>query len=101
MRIGVIDLGGCMGKIKTCDMEIVSNSENNGFVCNEVNELREYVKNTIEKVENIGSPQIQLLCYFSIIECLAQDVANYPDGGQQKIFTDFVLRYQDKYDYLN
>ena len=90
-----------MGKIRVYDMRVISEEEYKDFVRSEVQEWREYAKLTIEKVETIASSQAQLLCYFSLIECLAQDVANYPDRGQQKIFTDFVLKYQNKYDYLN
>ena len=89
-----------MGKVKIYDMKAISNDEYENFVRSEAEEWRQYAKLTIEKVEKIESPQIQLLCYFSLMECLAQDVANYPNKGQHKTFTDFVLKYQNKYCYL-
>ncbi len=90
-----------MGKVKIYDMKAISNDEYENFVRSEAEEWRQYAKSTIEKVEEIESPQIQLLCYFSLMECLAQDVANYPNKGQHKAFTDFVLKYQNKYCYLD
>lgn len=74
--------------------------ENKEFIKKEVEDLRKYVYKIVENVENVQNKEVKLLCYFSLLESFAQDVANYPDVGMQKIFTRFVIRYQNICSYI-
>lgn len=65
-----------------------------------VNDWRKYLNEVIDQLENVLSKQVRLLCYFLLMESIAQDIAHYPDRGQQKTFIDFVLKYQTMYSYL-
>ena len=40
------------------------------------------------------------ICMFSIIDSLAQEYAIYPTQNVGKVFCDFVLEFQDRFDYL-
>lgn len=65
-----------------------------------IEDLRNFFTKIIDTVENIDSKPIKLLTYFSLIESIAQDVANYPLREQHIAFTNFVLKYQNSYTYL-
>ena len=65
-----------------------------------VDSWKTWIGKTMEEIEKVGSSEIKLLTYFSIIEMLSQEYYNYPDKGNQKTFTNFVLKFQDKCDYL-
>lgn len=89
-----------MAKEKIFEMRAISDKEMKNFIKESVDEYRKYVDTVIAQVENVNDRAVKLLCYFSLIESIAQDVANYPIGQQQKTFVDFVLKYQSLYSYL-
>lgn len=71
------------------------------YIKNSILEVREnFVKEINEAIE-IKNNTFQAICIFSIIDSFAQEYANYPTRGANKTFCDFVLRFQDKYDYLD
>ena len=89
-----------MKKERAFEMKAINTSEWNEFVEESINDWRNYANKVIEAVENSEMKQIKLLVYFSLMDCIAQDLENYPKGGQQNTFTKFILKYQKGYDFL-
>lgn len=89
-----------MGENKIFEMRAINDADKREFVKESVDDYRKYVDNVIFQLESVEDRAVRLLCYFSLIESIAQDVANYPDKQQQKTFVDFVLKYQSLYSYL-
>lgn len=84
---------------EVCDLN-VSAEDMAALVKKEIAEWREHIYELVAQMDATGSRKIQLLFYFSLLEMMAQDEADYPDRHQQDTFTEFVLRYQTKYPYL-
>ena len=64
-----------------------------------VEDWRQYANDVINQLDSVCVPEIRLLGYFSLMECIAQDVANY-QGRNSDQFINFVLKYQNKYSFL-
>ena len=71
------------------------------MVANRADKVRASFEDTVAQIDAITDRELQLLCMFSLIDCMAQEWANYPSKGEQDVFCDFVLKHQTKYDYLN
>lgn len=83
------------------DMELLMNeNESFDYVEHSVNSWREWIAKAENAIEAIEVKEIKLLVYFSIMEMMAQEYSNFPTKNLQASFTQFVLRFQDKYDYL-
>lgn len=65
-----------------------------------VKEKIEEVRRLLEEANSIPNKCFRNICMFSLIDSLAQEYANYPSTGSRKTFCDFVIRFQDKYSYL-
>lgn len=89
-----------MEKEEVFEVRAISDEEMKNFIKESVDEYRKYVETVIDRVENVNDRAVKLRCYFLLIESIAQDVANYPIGQQQKTFVDFVLKHQSLYSYL-
>ena len=70
------------------------------FVEYAVSSWREWIGRTMTELEKVQVKEIKLLSYFSIIDMMAQEYFNFPAKGLQDFFTQFVLKFQDKYNYL-
>lgn len=71
------------------------------FLGYRVNSWKSWINEIMAELERVKSNEIKSLTYFSVIDMLAQDYYNYPERGNQKTFTDFVLKFQNKCDYLD
>ncbi len=74
------------------------------MVANRVDKVRTHFEEIVAQIDAITDRELQLLCMFSLIDCMAQEWANYPPPktkSEQDVFCDFVLKHQTKYDYLN
>lgn len=90
-----------MPKQKVFEMRAINTEEWTEFVQGSINDWKKYIYSVIEKIENVDSEIVKELCYFSIMESIAQDLSNYiVDRKQHDIFTEFVLKYQDRYSFL-
>lgn len=89
-----------MKEHKMRDMEAFSDNEVFDYVEHSVNSWREWIAKAMNEIEKIELKEIKLLTYFSIIEMMAQEVDNYPVKGSKESFVKFVLKFQDKYDFL-
>ena len=50
--------------------------------------MRKYLDNQLSIIDNIGDQTMQLICMFSLIDCLAQEWAGYPTGSPKKHFVN-------------
>lgn len=90
-----------MPKQKVFEMRAINTETWTEFVKESVNDWKKYIYSVVEQVERVESEIVKELCYFSIMESIAQDLSNYDiDKNQKDIFTEFVLKYQDKYSFL-
>lgn len=65
-----------------------------------IEESRRYLDKRVASIDTIKDPTLQLICMFSLIDCLAQEWAGYPIRNFKGVFCDFVLAHQKTYDYL-
>ena len=89
-----------MSKSKVFDTETFFEEKPFDYVEYMVDSWKSWIAEIITELEKIKSNEIKLLTYFSIIDMMAQEYFNYPDRKNQKTFTDFVLVFQNKYDFL-
>lgn len=64
-------------------------------------DVRTGVLKQIDEIEALRDQILQELCLFSLIESLAQEHAAYPPRDQQRVFTGFVLKFDDEHKLLN
>ena len=92
-----------MPEIKKCGAFIVdSNFNEEKFLEHSINELRIFLYNELAHIDEIKDITLQLVCMFSLIDQLAQEQANYPQGkGTAEAFKQFVLKHQKQCDYMD
>ena len=66
---------------------------------NQITLISNILKKRLSNIDQITDQTMQLICMFSLLDCLAQEQANYPQNFK-KTFYDFVLAYQKQCDYL-
>ena len=71
------------------------------MVAKRADKVRAHFEDVVAQIDAIKDRELQLLCMFSLIDCMAQEWANYPQKGEQDVFCDFVLKHQTKYNFLN
>lgn len=81
-------------------MEALLAQEGTDYVEYSVNSWKDWIKRAAIEIDKIAVKEIQLLAYFSVIEMMAQEFSNFPIKCLQNSFTEFVLKFQNKYDYL-
>lgn len=70
------------------------------YIKEQVDEIRTLAHKELDEAKSIDNRVFKNICLFSVLDCFAQEYANYPTDGVAKVFCDFVLRFQDKFDYL-
>lgn len=65
-----------------------------------VEEVREFLTQKLNEAYSIPNTTFQTICMFAVIDCLAQEYANYPPIKAKETFCSFVLQFQNKYDFL-
>lgn len=58
-----------------------------------------FLENKLSAIDQITEPTMQLICMFALLDCLAQERANYPKDSK-KAFCEFVMAYQKQCDYM-
>lgn len=68
----------------------------------DVEYIRAYLEKELVCIDNIEDTTFQLICMFSLLDCLAQEQANYPSASRaaKQTFCKFVLKHQKQCDYL-
>ena len=73
------------------------------MVAKRADKVRAHFEEVVAQIDAITDRELQLLCMFSLIDCMAQEWANYPSTktkSEQDVFCDFVLNHQTKYSFL-
>ncbi|MEE3473690.1 MAG: hypothetical protein VZR24_23950, partial [Butyrivibrio hungatei] len=70
------------------------------YVKSEIEKMRAFAFKELDEAMSINNRVYKNICLFSLIDCFAQEYANYPTSGLSKAFCDFILKFQDYYDYL-
>lgn len=89
-----------MSDNKVWDIEVLLEDEVFDYVEYAVNSWREWIAKTMNEIEKIEMKEVKLLTYFSIMEMMAQEYDNFPSNKLQDSFTKFVVKFQNKYDFL-
>lgn len=63
-------------------------------------EIQKHYEDRIESIRNIKEKYFQLLCYFSLLDSLAQEYSNYSQEKEHQKFASFILLFQNKWDFL-
>lgn len=90
-----------MSDNKIGDMGVLLEDEVFNYVEYSVNSWRAWIEKTINEIEKVELKEIKLLTYFSILERMAQVYDNFPSKNLQDSFTNFVLKFQNKYNFLD
>ena len=64
-------------------------------------EIQKHYEDRIESIRNIKEKYFQLLCYFSLLDSLAQEYSNYSQEKEHQKFASFILLFQNKWDFLD
>lgn len=70
------------------------------YIESRIIEIWNHYSKRIDSISGIEEKYFQLLCLFSLIDSLAQEYSNYSRGQEQRKFTNFVLEFQKKWDFL-
>ena len=70
------------------------------YIDSRIAEVWNHYDKRIDSICKINEKYFQLLCLFSLIDSLAQEYSNYSLGQEQRKFTNFVLEFQKKWNFL-
>lgn len=62
-------------------------------------EIRTYLEQELADIDSLKNTTLQNICMFALIDCLAQEEANYP-WDSSTAFRQFVLKYQKQCNYM-
>ena len=67
-----------------------------------IEDVRAFLEKELSDIDKIENATFQLICAFSLIDCLAQEQANYPPrpSDAKDAFCQFVLKHQKQCDYM-
>lgn len=86
-------------QIKHGKFEIDPNYDEAADLAKRISEVRVFLENELADLDGIADTTFQLICLFAMIDCLAQEQANYPQKSKEA-FCNFVLSHQKQCDYL-
>ena len=70
------------------------------YIDSRIAEIQKHYEDRIESIKNIKEKYFQLLCFFSLLDSLAQEYSNYSQEKEHQRFTNFILGFQKKWDFL-
>lgn len=82
--------------------EVDPNYSEDADLAKRIAEVRIFLENELADIDGIADITFQLICLFAMIDCLAQEQANYPrePWKAKNAFCKFVLKHQKQCDYL-
>ena len=86
-------------KVNHGKLEVVPSYNEKQHLLDAIDEARIFLQEELADIDAIPNRTHQLICIFSLIDCLAQEQANYPDNFKSA-FCQFVLKHQKQCDYL-
>lgn len=81
------------------NFEVRPDYDEAAHLAKEIAAVRTYLEKELACVDAIENTTMQAICMFAMIDCLAQEEANYV-GKPHDVFCNFVLKYQKQCDYL-
>lgn len=81
--------------------EVDPNFDMAAYIEKRIEETRCEFERQLSIVDGLNDDSLQLICMFSMIDCMAQEWDNYSERKQSDIFCDFVLSHQTSFDYLD
>ncbi len=75
--------------------------DENLYIKERIRKVNEYLLEELDSAYEINNGSYKIMCMMAVIDCLAQEYANYPKRDTQKCFVDFVLQFQSMCAYLN
>lgn len=79
--------------------EVSPDYDEAAHLAKEIASMRAYLEKELACADAIENTTMQAICMFAMIDCLAQEEANYT-GKPHDVFCNFVLKYQRQCDYL-
>ncbi len=83
-----------------CNTDPWDDEKQTKYVNKGVEKAKKVLERGLDDAMKINNPVLRKTCLFSLIDSFAQEYANYPVRNTKKAFCDFVIKYQNKYDYL-
>ena len=66
-----------------------------------INKTRAFLKKKLEEANSISDEIFKRNAMITILDSLAMEFSNYPCGNSREKFVDFVLKFQNRYDFLD
>ena len=82
-----------------CKFEVDPNYDRVAALSESIDETRTHLERELASIDAISDVTLQAICLFAMLDCLAQEQANYPKNFKEA-FCQFVLRHQKQCDYL-
>lgn len=79
--------------------EVDPNYDRDQDLARTIESAQMFLENKLSAIDQISEPTMQLICMFALLDCLAQERANYPKDSK-KAFCEFVMTYQKQCDYM-
>lgn len=82
--------------------ELDSNYDEEKDLADRISDVRTFLVNELTDIDTIKDITFQLICLFAMIDCLAQEQANYPRESRKAkdAFCQFILKHQKQCDCL-
>ena len=82
-----------------CKFEIDPDYDEEKDVAKSIADIQAFLEKELACVDAIDNTTMQAICMFAMIDCLAQEEADY-QGRPHDVFCNFVLKHQKQCDYL-
>ena len=81
-------------------LEIKDGFNSDEDVIESIERARIFLEDKLEEANSISNEIFKCVALFTIIDSLAMEVNDYTSRNAKEAFTDFVIKYQNKYDFL-
>lgn len=82
-----------------CKFEIDPNYDEEKDLSKNITDIRMFLEKELVCIDAIDDITMQAICLFAMLDCLAQEQANYP-ADSKTAFCQFVLKHQKQCDYM-
>ena len=82
-----------------CKFEVDPKYDEAKALSESISDVRVYLQKELACIDTIEDITLQAICLFAMLDCLAQEQANYPSDSKTA-FCQFVLKHQKQCDYM-
>lgn len=82
-----------------CKFEVDPKYDEAKALSESISDVRVYLQKELACIDTIEDITMQAICLFAMLDCLAQEQANYPSDSKTA-FCQFVLKHQKQCDYM-